>query len=91
MGADAQRLALLTPIGPTARGKRAPRCFTVQSLVRFAGVLFRGACYSERQHRSFGAAYAVGWFDDIKSVEKACDQSKGKKRIRIEGKKFRLE
>jgi hypothetical protein len=40
---------------------------------------------------TFGAAYAVGWFDDIESMEKVCDQYKGKKVIRIEGKTFKLE
>jgi hypothetical protein len=40
---------------------------------------------------TFGAAYVVGWFDDVKDMEKVCDQYSGKKRIRIEGKKFVLE
>ena len=40
---------------------------------------------------SFGAAYAVGWFDDVPAMEKVCDLHKGKKAIRIEGKTFKLE
>jgi hypothetical protein len=40
---------------------------------------------------TFGAAYAVGWFDDIESMEKVCDQYRGKKSIRIEGKTFELK
>jgi hypothetical protein len=40
---------------------------------------------------SFGAAYAVGWFDDIAGMEKLCDRYKGKRAIRIEDGKFRLE
>ncbi len=40
---------------------------------------------------SFGAAYAVGWFDDIASMEKLCDRYKGKRAIVIEDGKFRLE
>jgi hypothetical protein len=40
---------------------------------------------------SFGAAYAVGWFDDIAAMEKVCDEYKGKKSIRVDAKGFRLE
>ena len=43
-------------------------------------------CFIEELHRkdvkageSFGAAYAVGWFDDIAAMEKVCDEYKGKK------------
>jgi hypothetical protein len=40
---------------------------------------------------SFGAAYAVGWFDDIESMEKVCDLYKGKSRIDIKDKRFELK
>jgi hypothetical protein len=40
---------------------------------------------------SFGAAYAVGWFDDVAEMEKVYDRYKGKRAIVIEGEKFRLE
>ena len=43
-------------------------------------------CFIEELHQkdvkageSFGAAYAVGWFDDIAAMEKVCDEYKGKK------------
>ena len=40
---------------------------------------------------SFGAAYAVGYFDAIEDMEEVCDRYRGKKRIVLEGGKFRLE
>jgi hypothetical protein len=55
-------------------------------------------CFIEELHRrkvkageSFGAAYAVGWFDDIDAMKKVADRYKGKRTIRLEGKSFRLE
>jgi hypothetical protein len=55
-------------------------------------------CFIQELHQrkvkagdSFGAAYAVGWFDDIKEMEKLCNRYKGRKSIRIEGDKFSLE
>jgi hypothetical protein len=55
-------------------------------------------CFIEELHRrkvkageSFGAAYAVGWFDDIPAMEKLCDRYKGRRSIRIEGDRFELE
>lgn len=40
---------------------------------------------------SFGAAYVVGWFDDVAEMEKVYDRYKGAKAIVVEGSKFRLE
>ena len=40
---------------------------------------------------SFGAAYAVGWFDDVAAMEKLCDRYKGKRAIRLDGRRFVLE
>jgi hypothetical protein len=40
---------------------------------------------------SFGAAYAVGYFDDIESIEKLCDRYKGRRAIHVEDGRFRLE
>jgi hypothetical protein len=55
-------------------------------------------CFIEELHRrkvkageSFGAAYAVGWFDDVAEMEKVCDRFKGKRSIIVEGGSFRLE
>jgi hypothetical protein len=55
-------------------------------------------CFIQELHQrkvkageSFGAAYAVGWFDDIAEMEKVCDRYRGKSRIVIEEGKFRLE
>jgi hypothetical protein len=40
---------------------------------------------------TFGAAYVVGWFDDIPAMEKVYDRYKGARTILVEGGKFRLE
>jgi hypothetical protein len=55
-------------------------------------------CFIQELHRrkvkageSFGAAYAVGWFDDVKAMEKVYDRHKGKRAIVVEKGKFRLE
>jgi hypothetical protein len=55
-------------------------------------------CFIEELHRrkvkageTFGAAYAVGWFDDVKEMEKLCDRFKGKTKIRLDGERFHLE
>src|SRR5262249_55950973 len=55
-------------------------------------------CLIEELHRkkvkageSFGAAYVVGWFDDIPAMEQAYDQYKGTRAIVVEGGRFRLK
>ena len=55
-------------------------------------------CFIEELHgrpvragETFGAAYAVGWFDDIPAMEKLCDRYKGRRGIRIEDSRFVLE
>jgi hypothetical protein len=55
-------------------------------------------CFIEELHRrhvkageSFGAAYVVGYFDDLASAERVYDRYKGARAIRIEDGKFRLE
>jgi hypothetical protein len=55
-------------------------------------------CFIEELHgkpvkagESFGAAYVVGYFDDITEMEKVYDRYKGAGRIVIEGGKFRLK
>lgn len=40
---------------------------------------------------TFGAAYIVGWFDDVAQMQTIYDQHKGKSRIVIEGTTWRLE
>jgi alanine-alpha-ketoisovalerate/valine-pyruvate aminotransferase len=40
---------------------------------------------------SFGAAYVVGWFDDVPEMEKVYDRYKGRRAIVLDGEKFRLE
>ena len=40
---------------------------------------------------TFGAAYVVGWFDDIAEMEKAYDRYKGKSRITLTKDTFHLE
>ena len=55
-------------------------------------------CFIEELHRkkvkageAFGAAYAVGWFDDVAEMEKVCDRYQGKRRISVKDGLFRLE
>ena len=55
-------------------------------------------CFIEELHRkkvkageTFGAAYVVGWFDDVPEMEKVYDRYKGKRSIVIDGDKYRLE
>jgi hypothetical protein len=55
-------------------------------------------CMIEELHRkkvkageSFGAAYVVGWFDDVKEMEKVYDRFKGKKSIHLGESTFVLE
>ena len=44
-----------------------------------------------RAGESFGAAYAVGWFDDVAAMEALCDRHRGRRAIVIADGKFRLE
>jgi hypothetical protein len=44
-----------------------------------------------RAGESFGAAYVVGWFDDVAGMERVYDRYKGKRTIVVEEGKFRLE
>jgi hypothetical protein len=55
-------------------------------------------CFIEELHRrnvkageSFGAAYVVGWFDDVAEMEKVYDKYKGKSKIVVSKETFRLE
>ncbi len=55
-------------------------------------------CFIEELHRRpvkagdrFGAAYAVGWFDDVKEMEKVYDGLKGKSKIVVGKDTFQLE
>jgi hypothetical protein len=54
-------------------------------------------CLIEELHRrkvkageSFGAAYAIGWFDDVKEMDKVYDGLKGVKRVTVEYGELRL-
>ena len=55
-------------------------------------------CMIEELHRrdvkageSFGAAYIVGWFDDVKEMERVYDSFKGKSKIVVGKDAFKLE
>jgi hypothetical protein len=55
-------------------------------------------CFIEELHgrkvkagESFGAAFVVGWFDDIAEMQKVYDRYKGKHRIVVDKDRFRLE
>ena len=40
---------------------------------------------------SFGAAYVVGYFDNVAAMEQAYDRYKGTQRIEIDGKRWSLK
>jgi hypothetical protein len=55
-------------------------------------------CFIQELHRrkvrvgeTFGAAYAVGWFNSIEEMEQVSDRYHGKRSIRIDGTGFHLE
>jgi hypothetical protein len=55
-------------------------------------------CFIQELHRkkakageSFGAAYVVGYFDDIAEMEKVYDRYRGARAVVVEQGKFRLE
>ncbi len=55
-------------------------------------------CFIQEMHRrkvkageTFGAAYAVGYFDDVPAMEKVCDRYKNCRNLIVENGKFRLE
>ncbi len=55
-------------------------------------------CFIQEMHRrkvkageTFGAAYAVGFFDDIVAMEKLCDRCKNSKKLIVADGAFRLE
>jgi hypothetical protein len=55
-------------------------------------------CFIEELHgrhvkagEAFGAAYAVGWFDDVPAMEAVCDRYRGKRGIIVAAQGFRLE
>src|SRR5438270_12632756 len=55
-------------------------------------------CFIEELHRRhadagerFGAAYVVGWFDDVAEMQRVYDRYEGAKRIAIDGAHFRVE
>jgi hypothetical protein len=55
-------------------------------------------CMIQELHRkevkageAFGAAYVVGWFDDVAEMDKVYDRYKGKRRLVVEDGTFRLE
>jgi hypothetical protein len=48
-------------------------------------------CTRVKKGQTFGAAYVVGWFDDVAEMEKVYDRYKGKRALIVEGGKYRLE
>ncbi len=55
-------------------------------------------CFIEELHRkkvktgeSFGAAYVVGWFDDVAEMNKVYDRYKGKRSLVVKDGQYRLE
>jgi hypothetical protein len=61
-------------------------------------VHYQNTCFIEEIHRkkvkageTFGAAYVVGWFDDLADMNAVYDRYRGKSRIVVADGKFRLE
>lgn len=55
-------------------------------------------CFIQEMHRrkvkageSFGAAYAVGYFDDVAAMKKVCDRYKNARTLVVKDGKFRVE
>jgi hypothetical protein len=55
-------------------------------------------CFIEELHgkkvkagETFGAAYVVGWFDDVAEMQRVYDRYKGKRSLLVEKDRFRLE
>lgn len=55
-------------------------------------------CFIQELHQrnvkageSFGAAYAVGWFDSIEDMEQVCDRYRGKRSITVDKTGFHLK
>src|SRR5262249_20388078 len=53
-------------------------------------------CFIQELHRqkvkageAFGAAYVVGWFDDVAAMDQVYDRYKGKRRLVVEDGRFR--
>jgi hypothetical protein len=64
----------------------------------YAAVQWCQGRFIEELHRrkvkageSFGAAYVVGWFDDVAEMERVYDRYKGKRALVVEHEKYRLE
>lgn len=80
--------------GPWLAGLTLDPAATVEAWCHERGYV----CFIQELHgkrvkkgETFGVAYIVGYFDDVKEMEQVYDRYRGKSRIVIEGKTFRLE
>jgi len=80
--------------GPWVAGMTLDPAETVEAWCHQRGYV----CFIQELHgrkvkagETFGAAYVVGYFDDIKEMEAAYDRYKGSRKIAIDGKKWRLQ
>jgi hypothetical protein len=80
--------------GPWVAGMTLDPAATVEAWCHQRGYV----CFIQELHgrkvkagETFGAAYVVGYFDDIKEMEAAYDRYKGSRKIAIDGKKWRLQ
>jgi hypothetical protein len=80
--------------GPWLAGLTLDPAATVEAWCHQRGYI----CFIQELHgkkvragETFGAAYVVGYFDDIAEMEAVYDRHKGAKQIVVEGKKFALK
>lgn len=77
--------------GPWVAGMTLDPAVTVEAWCHQRGYV----CFIQELHgrkvkagETFGAAYLVGYFDDVPAMQKTYDQYKGTRRIEIEGKRW---
>ena len=80
--------------GPWIAGMTLDPAETVEAWCHQRGYV----CFIQELHgrkvkagETFGAAYIVGYFDDVSAMERAYDKHQGAKRIEIDGKRWRLK
>lgn len=90
----AYQLKLQGKPGPWIAGMTLDPAVTVEAWCHQRGYV----CFIQELHgrrvkagETFGAAYLVGYFDDIDAMEQLYDRHKGARSIAIEGKRFRLK
>lgn len=80
--------------GPWVAGMTLDPAATVEAWCHQRGYV----CFIQELHgrkvkagETFGAAYVVGYFDDLQAMEKTYDRYKGSRKIEIDGKRWHLQ